>query len=232
MISNISFGSTYIVSNRNNSFEAFSNFQQYALDKEMEDGVHVRFHDHMKNRPPYTYTAEYTMVAPDSMDYEIEKYCAYRNIEYKKLSDNLMDIRAIQKRIAYPEKGMRKTNVNVEKLEKLVEKQDSNMKHCQKDYYTCYNDSVDYMLKSGERFPATTLLIQPISSTKESVMEYIEAFGAQNMLDNQVFVDFLQQTSEPDHCVYFALRDMGVKNIPVYVDYDTYELGNAIGLFE
>ena len=45
MLSNISFGSTYKISSRQNGFEKFWDFQKYALNKEMKENVQVGFKD-------------------------------------------------------------------------------------------------------------------------------------------------------------------------------------------
>jgi hypothetical protein len=44
-------------------------------------------------------------------------------------------------------------------------------------------------------------------------------------------IDFCQLYVEPDHCVYFGLRDLGMNKIPVYVDKQSYEAGKILGLF-
>ena len=231
-MSNISFGSTYIVSTKNNSFNTFSKFQNYALNKEMLDDVYVNLDDSLSPYYPYDYTAQYTMVVPDEMDNEIERYCSYMGIEFSKLnSEDLLNQNAIARRIAQPQRGMIKIRVNAEKLEELIKEQYSNVQHCEKDYYNYFNDNVDYMLKSGAEIPATTLSIRPVSSSNDDLIKYINRFGVENLNSEQIFVDFNQETDNPDHCVYFALRDLGFENVPVYVDSETLQLGEKLGIF-
>ena len=43
---------------------------------------------------------------------------------------------------------------------------------------------------------------------------------------------FCQRTNQPDHCTYFALKDLGMDKIPVYVNKQSYEAGRILGLFE
>ena len=63
-------------------------------------------------------------------------------------------------------------------------------------------------------------------------IEYVEKFGADSLNDDSLFVDFVQMTNEPDHCMYFAMKNIGMKKIPVCVDERTRELGEKMGLFE
>jgi len=229
----ISFGSTYIVSNKNNSYENFSKFANYALDREFVEGVQVRLNDCMSPKYPYDYKAQYTMVAPNEMDNEIERYCSYMGIEYTKLStEELMDVEAIQKRIKKPENGMIRAEINPEKLMELAKRQYSNIEHCEKDYNCYFNDTIDYTLKSGKNFPTTTFMIRPAGSIQDELLNYIDVWGAENLNDNQIFLDFNQQTDLPDHCMFFALRDLGIEKVPVDVDLDTYILCEELGLLD
>ena len=84
MLSNISFGSAYKVSSKNNGFERFWDFQDFAVKKEMQKGVQVAFSDSFTVKTKQ-YEAIYTMLAPDSMDSEIETFCANRGIQFKKI---------------------------------------------------------------------------------------------------------------------------------------------------
>ena len=149
-MTNISFGSTYIVTNRQNSYDSFSKFQNFALTKECENfegGVHARFDDLINPHHTPKYSAQYTLIVPDKMDDEVERYCSYNGIEFNRLShDYLLDSTKISNRILPPKKGQIRAKVDVKKLEKLIQTQSSNFEHCQKDYNRHYGESVDYML--------------------------------------------------------------------------------------
>lgn len=236
MTSNISFGSTYIVSNRDNSFNNVAKFQDFALKQEAkreQDGVRAILKDSISSKYPYQYDVQYTLIAPDKMDNEIERFCSYNGIEFSRLSnDYLLDPTKIEKRIELPKKKQVRTTINVDRLEKLIQTQSSNFEHCQKDYEKYYKDDVEAMLKSGEAIPATTLHITPLSSDTGNLIEYIRKYGAESLNDNQARFDFCQHTDKPDHCVYFALRDLGMQKVPIYLDCDSYEIGLALGLFK
>ena len=49
---------------------------------------------------------------------------------------------------------------------------------------------------------------------------------AQRLNKNQLFIDF----SGDDYCTYFALRDLGMKDIPVYMNKDSFLLANTLGI--
>ena len=238
MISKVSFGSTYKVSNDNPaSFPKFRDFahQTYALHKELNTGVKIGLKDKFIQNGGYDdfiYKAEQILIVPDSMDIDVETYCANNGINYKKIdTKDLLNPETITSRIAYAPDGYRKVNVDAEKLEELAKKQDSNLKHCRSDYDKYYSDKIDTMLKSGDKIPATTLVIQNHSGN-ENLSRYVNKFGVNNLNDGQLFIDFNQKTNSPDHCVYFALKDMGINKIPVYVDKQSFEAGNILGLFQ
>lgn len=235
MINPISFGSTYKVhtSSKENELRAFDKFQDLCANKERKEDVLTKYEDSICPKYPYHWEATQTLVVPEYMDSEVEAYCKNRGIEFKKLTSyKLMDLDSIEKRIKKAPNDMVKTTVDVEKLEKLLINQDSNLEHCERDFNNFYTKKVDLMLKSGDKFPTTTLHIVPNFSSIEDTLEYIEKFGKENLNDDMISILFSQQTNEPDNCVYFALKDLGMDKIPVYVNKDSYAIGNALGLFE
>ena len=232
MISQVSFAGTYKVNNQNP--DSFSKFQTYALNKELEDGVKASLKDKIIPRGSFgsfDYKAEQTLIVPDYMDCDVETFCANNGISYKKYdTQDLLNPKSITSRIAYAPKGYRKVNIDVEKLEELAKNQNSNLDHCRSDYDKYYFDSVDTMLRNGDKIPTTTLTIQNPSGN-EDLRRYVDRFGANRLNDEQIFIDFNQKTDDPDHCVYFALRNVGIDKIPVYVDSQSYEAGSILGLF-
>lgn len=121
--------------------------------------------------------------------------------------------------------------VNTKKLENLVANQSSNVGYCKKTYDRYYKDSVNLILKTGDKIDATTLVLFPRGETTEDTVYYIKNFGADRLNDDQLSIMFLQKTDDPDQCMFFAMKDMGMDKIPMYVDKDSYKLGNALGLF-
>ena len=233
MVSSVSFTGTYKVNSQN--FDKFSKFQNYALNKELEDGIKTNLKDKFEKKigsEGFDYKAEQTLIVPDDMDYDVESFCAVNGISYQKYNtSDLLNTESIISRISNAPQGYKKVNVNVEKLEELAKNQDNNFSHCKYDYNKFYSDTIDTMLRSGDEIPASTLIIHN-PSNNEDLKKYVDNFGAENLNDGQIMTYFTQSTDDPDHCIYFALKDKGINEIPVYVDKQSYEAGNILGLFE
>ena len=232
MVSSVSFTGVYKVNNQDKN--AFSKFQEYALNKELKDGVTTSLKDKIIKKGGFgnfEYKAEQTLIVPDYMDVDVETFCANNGIIYSKYdTKDLLRPDYITSRIACPKEGYRVVKVDVKKLEKLAKHEDSNLEHCKNDYYNYYFDNVETMFKSNDEIPATTLWIKNPSGNK-NLWRYANIVGANRLDDEKVMVDFIQKTDNPDHCVYFALRAMGLDKIPVYVDNESYEAGRILGLF-
>ena len=234
MVSQISFAGTYKVSFNNQDPDLFSKFQEYALSKESEDGVRTSLKDKFVKKGGFGnfgYEAERTLIVPDYMDKDVERYCAYNGISYKKFeTKDLLEPKSVLSRIALPPKGYKKVYINTEKLEKLAENQLSNLDHCRSDYDKYYSGSVNALIRNGDEIPATRLYIHSPSGN-DDLQRYISNFGTEGLNNNQILINFNQETNNPDHCVYFALKDMGIDSIPVYVNSQTYKAGKILGLF-
>lgn len=232
MISPLLFAGTYKVNYQDNK-DKFPKFRAYALEKELEGGVSTKFSDKatLKNGK-YRYEAQQSLIVPDSMNMDVETFCASNGIVYTKVdNEDLPNPKNITSRIAPPPSGYKKVNVDSEKLEKLCKKQMSNIAHCKSDYEKYFSNSTDAMIESGDEFPATTLAITAIGGN-EDLKRYVDYYGVDYLNDEQIAIDFCQKTDKPDHCSYFALKELGLKNIPVYVNKDTLEAGKIMGLFE
>lgn len=231
MVSAISFTGTYKVNNQDKN--SFSLFQKYALDKEHENGAATRFKDKFvpNNSGSFDYMAEQILIVPDYMDVDVETFCKNNGISYKKYdTKDLLNPQAIKSRIAFAPKGYRQVYVDTKKLDELTKNQNSNIEHCKSDYNQCFREKVGIMFRNGEKIPATTLYIYNPSGN-DDLRHYVKRFDVNHMNDKQIFVDFVQKTDDPDHCTYFALKEMGMDKIPVYVDNQSYEAGNILGLF-
>ena len=209
-------------------------FQNYALKKEKEKGVSTNLKEIIITKDGFgnfDYKAEQTLIVPDYMDFDIETFCANNAISYKKYdTKDLLNPKSLISRIEDAPGGYKKVYIDNKKLEKLSENQYNNFAHCKNDYEKYYSDSVNVMLRSGDKIPASSLAIYNLSGNQD-LKYYVESFGADNLNKEQLIIGFNQKTDDPDHCIYFALKDMGFDNIPVYVDDETYEAGRILGLF-
>ena len=224
MISTIRFGSTYKINSQENGFDKVWNFQKFTNRNGLEN-TQIKF----KEGSPKA--VSYTVIVPDHLDHKIESYCASNGIRYNKLpTQSILNPSAVVQRIEPAPRNKRKALLNVEKFEQLLDNQMSNFKHCEYDYNQYYKNILNSMLKYGDKMPATTLSIENQSGTAADLIEYIHKHGANNLNEGQISINFNQKTDDPDHCTYFALRDIGLENIPIYTDTDTYKICAALGI--
>lgn len=235
MISNISFGSTYKVSAAGKDSiqqrQGYSDFVEFCDKNQFQysEDINTRL-----NKPDYnlTCTTQATLVVPDRFDKMIDTFLVSNGIQFKRyVTNSLMQPRTINHRTQPAPKNMHTAYVNVRKLEQMLEQQDSNFEHCKSDYNKYYRDKLDFMLKSGDDIPASSLYITSMTGTNDA-LDYIEHFGKENLNQDSISFCLSQKTNAPDHCMYFAMKDAGMAAVPVYVDDNTYRLGLAMDLFE
>lgn len=232
MISNISFGSTYKVTSKNNPDRVFHQFTNLAMVKQFEKDVYSNYDMNISNKPPYDYEATTTLIVNDREDSFIEGYCARNGIKYTKFTnEQLLKPENIMFRLKKPQNDYYRAMMNVEKFEELLKNQYSNIEHCESDYNKYFKEKVNFMLKSGDEIPATTFAIGSTQSVEDTI-KYIDKYGAEKINENSLLLDFSQQTDEPDHCVYFALKNLGMKEIPINVSRETLSIGSALGILK
>ncbi len=236
MISPVSFGSTYKIHSQNLGDDANRKKHFNVMDYCDKQGIDIRTEESWgEQKSPISipeYSVKTTIIAPDSQDKNLEAFFSVLGIDFKKHStEDLMNPKAIEKRVMDAPKGMRTVKIDPDKLFSLIDKQPiNNIEHCESDYKTYYKDNTDFMLKSGDEIPATTLYLNPFMGS-EKALEYLKRFGEDTMNRDSMSVDFSQRTDDPDHCMFFAMIDAGLSEVPVYVDKDSYAVGKAMGLF-
>lgn len=227
MISAVSFGSTYKI---NQSLYSSVN-QQRNLDELMDkcDRSNYQYSEDLYRTNKTERKA--TIVVPDAHDRDIESICNNLGIPFRKLTtEKLTSPAEIDSRIADAPKGMRKAKVDPDKLFELIQQQtNNNIDHCELNYKKFFKDKTDFMIKSGDKIPATTLYISPYNG-KDNMVQYIDRFGVENLNPDMMSIDFSQRTIDPDHCMFFAMIDAGLTEIPVYVNDESYETGKALGV--
>ena len=226
MVSRVSFGSTYKVqynsSDKKSDLKKFFAFGDYP---HTEDSI-MTFKDKFTG---YNYSAERMLIVPDSQDKDVEAYCKKYGISFiKHTNDELLNPQNIRYRIKEPRKGYVQVNLDVDKFEEVLGRaSDSNVKGCEEDYKKYFKKETDFILKSGENFPTSTLFID--SNIYSGFDRFVDLYGAKNVHPR---IDFAQvSTDYHDHAMYFALRDLGMKKIPVYVNENSYKVGHKLGLF-
>lgn len=231
MISAISFGSTYKLQPIDD--EAKSKGYQQAMaycQKNQISSKEEYTHQYNKQTGSYYFALTSTIVAPDDKDAKIEKILNNYGINFYKLdTKEITKPLKIESRIAPPQNGYKLAKINSEKLEKYLKEQSGNLEHCEKDYKKYYKEDTDFMLKSGDIIIAPTLYITP-SGDKKSFVEYLRVFGTNHLNPDSVSFNLNQRTNSPDHCMYFAMKDAGMKDIPVYMDDDSFDIAKELYL--
>lgn len=232
-MNSISFGSTYVVKNIHP--EKFSKFQSMAHFEEDVNPDKTQFfiESKLEDKKRLLFSTKGTLVAPDNRDSSIESYCAIHGIQYTKHeTKDLMNPESIKSRIAEPPKGMKLVEINSKKLEELSRRQDSNLLHCNIDYDNYFKNKLETILKKGDNISVSTLYLTPNGSSDEDFIKYVESWGPDLLNSNQLFICLAQNTDEPDQCMYFALKELGMNKIPVYVNEQTHVLCEKLGLLD
>lgn len=228
----ISFRSTYAV--KNIPLEKFSKFQRLAQATQDIYPNETRFLMESKLEDPKKalFSMKGMLIAPNCADNEIEAYCKHNGINYTKHdTKDLLNPSSIKSRIAPPKKGMHLVYVDSEKLETLSYRQNSNLDHCKNVYDDYYKYHTEMMLRKDDNIPVSTLYIIP-NGSDEDFIKYVDCWGPDLLNSNQIYIGLAQSDDEPDHCMYFAMKELGMKKIPVYVNQATRTLCEKLGLLE
>lgn len=230
MIPSISFGSTYKVNNIVNNKENFEKFETFAFRQRVNHGAESKTKKHTASEFPYIPSSECTLAIHDRYDYIVDSYLENRGIKFKKMpTEDVLNPQTICSRTKKPKKGMFQVPINTDRLKRLCDLNFSNYSLSERDYYDYYESDVEFMLRSGDEYPATTIHIKGKQST-EKELENIKKFGPYLLEPGHFYIELTKKADDYDHLVLFALRDMGVKNVPVYVDKDTYKIADALGI--
>ena len=232
-MNSISFGSTFKIKN-SQDYVNESKIENFCEKNNLEYSSKIEILKPAKSFfDAPAYDIKTSIIAPDNKDSLVESYLANRGIKFNKLSSkDLLDKNKIESRIKDAPKNMKLVKVDVEKLNKLLANQSNNIEHCRKDYDNYFKDNVNLIIRSGDKITATTLHINPTGESAEDTVDYIKKFGSDKLNEDQILLMFTQLTDDLDHCMFFGMNDLGMDKIPVYVNKDTYKIGNALGIFE
>lgn len=231
MIRPVSFGSTYKTEIHNYTNNLTNEFSGHMKIKDMakKNDFYFTFANNS-----YEDGITSTTIAPDKFDKDIESVFLSKGIKFKKLETaELLKPASIISRTVKPgskNENMFMVTLNSDKLENLLENQKlGNICHCQNMYNQYFKEDAMNLLKSGNPIPAVTFYITPLMA--DSVSEYVSKFGADKLNKDSLILNFVQNSDDPNHCLYFAMKDLAMKNIPVYVNEQTYEIGAALGIW-
>ena len=230
MISSINFKGRYNFPEWLNTSDKQEQIKNYVTSNPSYQSSVIRYRNTNTGETKYTTIA----VVPDKENQTIESYCLQNGIKFSKFKGDdefpAISVRGVYDKIKAPEKNKVIAFVHTKKLEELTKNQFTNIDHCASDYARHYYKDVKRMMTEDNEFPLTSLYITPNCMNKEELIEYIDRFGANNLNDEELFIDFSQRTNNPDHCTYFALNNIGLEYVLFYVDNDTYEIGEKLGI--
>ena len=232
MISPVSFGSIYRINTNNNS-----NPNQKFFCNKVSDYCEQR-------KIPYTEISNYdisyparnekfykrtTVFAPDKKDNDFESYLAGHGIEYKKYSqEEVLQPSWVMSRVERAPEDFRTVVIDSEKLENiLICQEDNNFGTTKSLYKKAARKEALGMLKSLNKFPASTLYITTWENPDDTRNKIKSSGKVEN--DSIVF-NFEKTTDKPDNLIYFAMKEAGMKDIPVYMDEESYKTAQALGI--
>ncbi|MCR5265381.1 MAG: hypothetical protein K6E29_02155 [Cyanobacteria bacterium RUI128] len=230
-MNSVSFGSTYKINN-NNYPQHTGPIMDFCDKNDLEYCSKTEVSEIKKHSIP-KYKASTTIIAPDSKDSLVETFLANKGIKFNKLdTKELLNKSKIQARVESAPKDMKLVTVDAKKLEELIYNQDTNIGYCENTYKNYYKDGVNLMIRSGDKLPATTLYITPTGESTDDAVNYIKRFGKDRLNEDQLSFMFTQRTDDPDQCMYFGMKDLGMDKVPMYVNKDTYKIADALGLLK
>ena len=232
MISKISFGSTYRACTCLISPEKLNEFREFAISLRENNRDTVEFGDCGKLHRIPKCNDSCILVVPDEMDEKVDDFCNKNNIKPDKCDTELYTIPdVILARIKNPPKGMRKVKVNSEELQKLTEKQRNNFKALKMLYDTRYKSKMKFLIESGMPISASTLKLELIDKDIQDNFEQSGGISIDNLPSRALYAKLNSLTKDDiEQYMYFAMQDFGIKEVPMYVNDETYKIANALGI--
>ncbi len=218
MISNISFTSAYRLSYSNNTRAGVDSFKKFCENTKQDKNVCVLRYN--VNDIPHI-----LLNVPEKMDENVETYCAFHNIKYDKLSE----LSGAKLPISEKKSDIKVAVIDYDKLYKIAENQQSNIRTCQYGYTGFFKDIVKNRFEKEGILSPTYLNIKSAYLPEEQVLNQIKKSGAENIKDDILIVDFVQK-QRLDDCTAFMLNELGMKKIPFCMDESTYKLADALGI--
>lgn len=225
MIANLSstpFTSTYKFKyEANNGVNSGSNHvkvDEFAFKNNIQYNINYNDVDCSKPNGSEQY-ATGILKAPDYKDMDVEKFCKLNGIQFEKTpSSPLVSQKAVLSRCVLPQEAGNKkiAFLDVEKFEDASSLSPfGNVEACEDLYVSQCASQIHDVISSGEDIVVPELYINEPSSGRLPAS----------------FV-FNQTDKEPNQCLYFAMKNIGMTKVPVAVDRHTYEVGCEMGLFE
>lgn len=174
-------------------------------------------------------TLDCEIVAPDKYDNELEGLFLQLGVKFNRSGSFNGQI---HKKMSLPEgneKGLQMVYLDVDKFDEIKSSQLVNpvikLKYRDDKALDAKKD-----LLSGEKVQAPVFNIKSfVNGGAEGFVHYVDEFGKDAIIDESLFFDF-NDTELDESRYFFAMREFGLKQIPVCVDEDTFIVGKKLGL--
>lgn len=218
--------------------EKFCAAKEITFDETFLDGKqplpkqNIKIIEKDKN-PSDRFFAYYTIFTPDEHDTDLKAFMRANGIKYEQLSPEMVTQEGIKKRLKPAGAGYSLVYVNSEKIEELLKTQrDSNFQQAKKDYDKFYKGKSQLILRSSEEIEPPVLYVNcnAYDGDPNDLKNYINDYGMESLGPNMVGVWQIQQGKDRDINMYYAMQDVGMKDIPVYLDRLSIENAQILGL--
>lgn len=248
MLSPISFQGTYraYITGTNPKRRAYAHpqlekycaTQQFTYEEAFLDGKQSPPKQHIKviekdKSPNDRFFAYYTIFTPDEKDADLKAFMKSNGIKYEQLSPEMVTPEGIKERIKPAGAHHSLVYVDSEKIEELLRVQrDSNFQQAKKDYDRLYKDKSQLVLRSSDEIEPPVLYVNcnAFDGDPSSLENYINDFGMESLGPNMVGFWQIQEGKDRDINMYYAMKDLGMKDIPVYLDRQSLENAEMLGL--
>ena len=85
-------------------------------------------------------------------------------------------------------------------------------------------------IESGNPLHLPTLNIASCISSDDEAIEDLQDYGSDFITPISYYMDLDPYSKDGNENLFFALQELGMKNVPVYIDPKSYELINAMDL--
>jgi hypothetical protein len=232
MLTPVSFGSIYRI-NTNEKSNPNQQFFSQEVGKYCEERriPYTEISQYESNYPirQQKFTTKTTIFAPDKKDNDLEIYLAAHGIKFvKHTQEEVFKPSSVISRVERAPEDYRTVIIDSEKLENvLICQEDNNFYSTKSLYKKGDRKEALSMLKSLNKFPASTLHITTWYNPEET-REKIKSSG--KVQNDSIVFNFEKTTEKPDNLMYFAMKEAGLKDIPVYMDDESYKTAQALGI--
>ncbi len=218
-ISPISFGSIYNfdfkINTVQNNFDQHWELQNYCNKNDYEYITKFYSSNKLSKDESNIDEAQSFATVPDEKDVTFEAFCKQKNIDFIKYPS--VDSKKILSKIDSKQGGIWLIDANL--FEHSIPIYNlKNYLNCKKNYELVYKPAFSKLLDNETKLEPPVLFFNYKDNLKDSPK-------------NQIIEAMFDESGEvPAYCIYFALKDSGINEIPVKLDENSARLANDWGL--